>query len=190
MSAGLERNWWVLGLRALFAGMFVIATLLLPTPTLAALILIFIAYVAADGALAIVAAVRAMRRGEVWQTLIFEGTINLTLAGTLLIWPAVAAVAFVRLTSAWAIVTGAILVGAARRLPLSHGRRTLALAGVVSGVWGAVAAAVGPSSESTPQTLGWWLIAYALPFGATLLVLAGLLQRRHQQSSTPVQGST
>jgi uncharacterized membrane protein HdeD (DUF308 family) len=166
-------------LRALFGGMFVIAVLLLPRPTLAAFILIFAAYVAADGALAIVAAVRAMRRGEVWQTLIFEGTINLTLAGAVLIWPAMAAVAFVRLTSAWAIVTGAILVAAARRLPLSHGRWVLALAGIVSAVWGALAAALGPSSESAPETLGWWLIAYALPFAATLLVLAGLLQRRH-----------
>jgi uncharacterized membrane protein HdeD (DUF308 family) len=186
MSAGLSRNWWAMGLRALFAGVFVITVLVLPRPTLAALILVFAAYVAADGALAIVAAVRAMRRGEYWQSLVLEGTFNLILAGAVLIWPAMAAVAFVRLTSAWAVLTGALLLAAARRLPLSHGRWALALAGVISGAWGALAAAMGPSAASAPQTVGWWLIAYALPFGATLVVLAALLQRRHQQSTSRV----
>ena len=92
-----------------------------------------------------------MRRDEFWQTLIFEGATNLALVGAVLIWSAMAAVAFVRLTSAWAIVTGALLVAAARRLSLSHGRWLLALAGVVSGVWGALAATVGPSSGSVPE---------------------------------------
>jgi len=131
-----------------------------------------------------------MRRDEFWQTLIFEGATNLALVGAVLIWSAMAAVAFVRLTSAWAIVTGALLVAAARRLSLSHGRWLLALAGVVSGVWGALAATVGPSSGSVPEgTMGWWLIGYSLPFAAILLVLAGLLQRRHVQSSAPMDNA-
>lgn len=116
MSAALARNWWAIGLRALLAVAFVIAVLLLPRPTLGALVLMFAAYMAADGALEIVSGLRAMRRGEFWQTLIFEGATNLALVGAVLIWPAMAAVAFVRLTSAWAIVTGALLVAAARRL--------------------------------------------------------------------------
>ena len=33
--------------------------------------------------------------------------------------------------------------------------------------------------------MGWWLIGYSLPFAAILLVLAGLLQRWHVQSSAP-----
>src|SRR5215831_6819549 len=76
-SAGLARNWWAVGLRAVAAITFILATILLPRPTLAALIMMFAAYVAADGLLAIVAGVRAMRRRERWQTLIFEGTTNL-----------------------------------------------------------------------------------------------------------------
>jgi uncharacterized membrane protein HdeD (DUF308 family) len=188
MSAGLARNWWTVGLRALIAVVFIIAVLLLPRPTLGALVMMFAAYVAADGALAIVSGLRAMRRGELWQTLIFEGAINLALAGSVLIWPAMAAVTFVRLTSAWAIVTGALLLAAARRLSVSHGRWLLALTGMVSGVWGALATTVGPTAESAPETMGWWLVGYALPFAATLLLLAGILQRRHQRSFTPVSG--
>ena len=182
MSAGLARNWRALGMRAGLAVLFAITVLLLPRPTLGVLVLTFAAYVAADGAMAIVAGIRAMRRGELWQTLIFEGAVNISVAGVVLAWPAMAAVAFVRLTSVWAILTGALLLAAARRLSLSHGRWLLALAGVVSGVWGVLAAAVGPSSESTPETMAWWLVGYALPFAVMLLALAGLLQRRHQQS--------
>jgi uncharacterized membrane protein HdeD (DUF308 family) len=182
MSAGLARNWRAVGMRAGLAVLFAITVLLLPRPTLGVLVLTFAAYVAADGAMAIVAGIRAMRRGELWQTLIFEGAVNISVAGVVLAWPAMAAVAFVRLTSVWAILTGALLLAAARRLSLSHGRWLLALAGVVSGVWGVLAAAVGPSSESTPETMAWWLVGYALPFAVMLLALAGLLQRRHLQS--------
>jgi uncharacterized membrane protein HdeD (DUF308 family) len=149
----------------------------------------FAAYVAADGALAIVSGLRAMRRGELWQTLIFEGAINLALAGSVLIWPAMAAVTFVRLASAWAIVTGALLLAAARRLSVSHGRWVLALTGMVSGIWGALATTVGPTAESAPDTMAWWLVGYALPFAATLLLLSSILQRRHQRSFAPVSGA-
>jgi uncharacterized membrane protein HdeD (DUF308 family) len=183
MSAGLARNWWVVGLRGLVGIVLIGAVLLLPTPTLSAFILMFAAYVAADGALAMVSGLRAMRRGVLCQTLIVEGAVNLILAGTVLIWPAMAAAAFVRLVSVWAIVTGAVLLATARRLVRSYGRWSLAAAGVISGVWGALVAAAGPTSASAPETMGWWLIGYALPFAAILLVLAGLLQRRHEQSS-------
>jgi uncharacterized membrane protein HdeD (DUF308 family) len=154
-----------------------------PKPTLGALVLAFAAYVAADGAMALVAGIRAMRRGELWQTLIFEGAVNLSVTGVVLVGPAMAAVAFVRLTSVWAIVTGALLFAAARRLSVAHGRWLLALAGMISVVWACWRPLVGPSSVNAPETMAWWRIGYALPFAAMLLALAGLLQRRNQQSS-------
>jgi uncharacterized membrane protein HdeD (DUF308 family) len=190
MSAALARNWWAVGLRSLVAVAFAIAViLLLPRSTLGTLVLLFAAYLAADGALAIVAGVRAMRRGELWQALMFEGAANLMFAGAVLIWPAMAAVAFVRLTSAWAIVTGALLLAAARRLARSHGRWLLVLAGALSATWGALAAAVGASAGSTPETMGWWLVGYALPFAIILLALAGLLQWRDRKASISASGN-
>lgn len=184
MSAGLARNWWAFGLRSVLALVFTVAILLLPRPTLAALVLTFAIYLAADGAMAIVAAIRAMRRGEMWQTLIFEGAINLSVAGVVLIWPAIAAVPFVRLTSGWAIATGVLLISAARRLPLPHGRWLLVLAGLASVAWGVLVATWGPADESPPEITAWWLIGYALPFAAILLILTAVLQRRHRQSSS------
>src|ERR1700730_10293259 len=180
-SAALARNWWAVGLRGLIAIAFSI--IVRPRrPALGALIMMFAAYVASDGALAIVAGVRAMRRGELWQTLMLEGATNISVAGAVLIWAAMASVAFVHLASAWAIITGALLIAAARRLSLSHGSALLALAGVLSATWGALAAAWGLSPETSSQTLGWWLVGYALPFAAILMVLAGVLQRRNQQA--------
>jgi len=189
MNAAFARNWWAVGLRGVAGGLLLGGVLLLPQPTLAAFILMFAAYVAADGLLAIIAGSRAMRRRERWGALIFEGSVNLLLAGTVLVWPAIAAVAFIRLVSAWALVTGAILLAAARRLTRSHGRWLIAVAGAVSAVWGVMAAAVGPTSESAPQTVGWWLIGYALPFAATMLVLTGVLRKRREQFAAAVSPS-
>jgi peptidoglycan/LPS O-acetylase OafA/YrhL len=93
-----------------------------------------------------------------------------------------AAIAFLRLTSAWAIVTGALLIASTRRLPFWRGRWMLTLAGVVSTTWGALASAWGPTATTAPEATAWWLLGYALPFAAALLALAGLLQ---QDSSAP-----
>jgi uncharacterized membrane protein HdeD (DUF308 family) len=170
------------GLRALAAGGFAVTVLLVPQPTLAALLLIFAGYVVADGALAILMGFRAMQSGPVWQVLVLEGAINLALAATVLIWPAMAAVAFLHLSSAWAIITGALLIAAARRLSLPHGGWPLTLVGVVSATWGLVVSARGLMWPSVPDTVAWWLLGYALPFAAALLALALLLQRREQQA--------
>ena len=90
MSAGLARNWWAVGLRGAAAMVFVIAILCLPSPTIASLVLMFAAYVAADGAFAILAGMRAVPRGERWRLLILEGATNLAAAGAVLAWPAIA----------------------------------------------------------------------------------------------------
>jgi hypothetical protein len=80
MSAGLARNWWAVGLRGAAAMLFVIAILCLPSPTIASLMLMFAAYVAADGAFAILAGMRAAPRGERLRLVILEGATNLAAA--------------------------------------------------------------------------------------------------------------
>jgi uncharacterized membrane protein HdeD (DUF308 family) len=183
MSAGLARNWWVVGLRAVTGVAFVICILLLPRPTLAALAFTFAAYLAADGLLAIMAGMRSMKRGERWPTLVLEGAINLAAVGAVLVWAAIAAVPFLHLASIWAMITGGFLIAAARRLSVSHGRPVLALAGIASGTWGALASTAELLFGGTAETAGWWLIGYAAPFATILLVLAGLLQRRDRQAT-------
>jgi uncharacterized membrane protein HdeD (DUF308 family) len=176
MSAVLTANWWAVALRGLAAITFAAVILLMPQPTLAALILLFAAYLTADGLLAILVGARAARRGARWRMLILEGAINLGLAGVVLVWPAISAVPFLHLVGAWAIITGALLLAAARRLSGPHGGWALALAGATSAAWGAAAnTAAWYFGGELPGTTA-WLAAYAILFGATILVLAHRLR--------------
>jgi len=56
MLAALAMNWAVLALRAAVAAVFGIAAILMPTVTLRGLVVLFGAYAAVDGALALIAA--------------------------------------------------------------------------------------------------------------------------------------
>ena len=175
MSAGAGDNWWAIGLRGVAAILFAITILSLPPQAVAPLVLLFAAYLAADGAFAILAGMRAPRWGYRWPMLILEGSVNLAAAAAVLVWQAVAAVALVQIATAWAVITGGLLLAAAHRLTRSEGRWILILAGVVSASWGALVAAVGASDA---RVMGLWLVGYALIFGGTLAALAGHWQRR------------
>jgi uncharacterized membrane protein HdeD (DUF308 family) len=179
-SARLARNWRTIGLRAVAAGLFGLAMLAFPLPTLASLILMFIVYLGADGAFAIVAGARAARRGERWWSLMLEGAFNLAAAAVLLAWPAIAITPFIRITSAWAIVTGVLLIAAARRLSGSNGRWLLILAGGLSAGWGVLSTA---ADIRTPQAMGLWLVSYAIVFGGTLAILSNQLRSRAREAA-------
>jgi uncharacterized membrane protein HdeD (DUF308 family) len=176
MSAVLAANWWAVALRGLAGIAFAAVILTMPRPTLAALVLLFAAYLAADGLLAILAGARAARRGARWRMLILEGAVNLGLAGGIAVWPAVSAVAFLHIVGAWAVVTGALLLAAAHRLSGPHGGRALALAGAISAAWGAAANTAAWYYGGELEGTGFWLAAYAILFGATILVLARRLR--------------
>jgi uncharacterized membrane protein HdeD (DUF308 family) len=182
MSAGLARNWWAIGLRGVAAVLLSLGVLLLPQTVIASLVLLFAAYLAADGLFALIAGRRAARRGEYWWSLIIEGLTNLAVAGGILVWQVAMAWPFIYLTSAWAVVTGALLLAAARRLAGTHGRAILTLAGAISCAWGIVVAAAAAASVDTYLSTRLWLLAYALPFGVILLVLAFHLRRRHRET--------
>ena len=68
MSAGLAQSWWAIGLRGIVTLFFGIAVLILPSPCIASLVLLFAAYVAADGAFAMPAGWRATSQTERWWT--------------------------------------------------------------------------------------------------------------------------
>src|SRR5260221_8889479 len=179
MSAALARNWWLVALRGVLAILFGIVAILLPGPTLAALVLLFAAYMVVDGVLAIVAAVRAARRHERWGWLIFEGIVDLAAAAIAFLFPVATIFAFVLLMGAWAIISGAMLWAAAFRLNLAHGRWLMAFGGIVSVIWGFLLI-LWPVIGALVLT--WWIGAYALIFGVALLVLAFRLRRRAHEA--------
>lgn len=175
MSAVLAENWWAIAIRGLLGICFGMIALFLPGVTMLSLVLVFSAYALIDGIFAIIAAVRAAREHERWGLLVLEGIVNIVTAGIAFFWPGITVVAFVLLLAAWAILSGGLMLTSAFRLNIDHGRWWLALGGIVSIVYGAlliVAPLVGA------LVLTWWLGAYALIFGATLVVLAFRLRAR------------
>jgi uncharacterized membrane protein HdeD (DUF308 family) len=177
MSALLAENWWAMALRGVAGILFGIVALLMPGPTIGALVLLFAAYMLVDGIFDIVAGVRAATRNQRWGALIFEGIVDLIAGAIAFFIPVATVLAFVWLTGAWAIVSGVLLLGATFRLHHSHGKWLMGVGGVVSVIWG-VLLFIAPIAGAVVIT--WWLGAYALIFGVSLLVLAFRLRSRRQ----------
>jgi uncharacterized membrane protein HdeD (DUF308 family) len=180
MSQILAQNWWLVALRGVFALIFGVIAVLLPGVTITALVLLFAAYMLVDGIFAIVSGVRAARRHERWGLLIVEGIADLVAGGIAIVWPLITVVAFIYLLAAWAIVTGGLAFAAALRLQLDHGRWLLAFGGFVSLIWGFMLL-FWPLVGAV--VLAWWMGAYALVFGVTLLILAFRLRGQMRRAS-------
>jgi uncharacterized membrane protein HdeD (DUF308 family) len=180
MSARLAANWWAIAIRGAIAILFGVLTFALPGLALASFIILFAAYMLVDGVFAIVAAIRAAQHHDRWGYMLIEGLIGILVGVMAFAWPTSAVFAFVILIAAWAIVSGGLMIAAAFRLHLTHGRWFLGLAGLVSVLFG-VALAVAPGAGALALTL--WVGAYALVFGIALVILAFRLRGRH--SATP-----
>jgi uncharacterized membrane protein HdeD (DUF308 family) len=167
---GWNSNWWALGLRALAAILLGVIALALPGPTLAAIVIVFGIYAITDGVLAIIAAIRGIRRKERWGAMLFEGIIGIVAGVIALVWPGIGALALTYLVAGWALATGAFEIAAAIRLrKIMTGEWLLMIAGILSIVL-AVLVAAFPGVGAL--TLVWWLGAYALAYGVISLVLA------------------
>jgi uncharacterized membrane protein HdeD (DUF308 family) len=175
MNALLARNWWALAIRGVLGIVFGMIAFLVPAATMLSLVLLFSAYTLVDGVFAIVAAVRAARAHERWGLLVFEGVVNIAVGVLAVLWPALTVVAFVLMVAAWALVTGALMLVAAFRLDIPHGHWWLVLGGAASVVYG-VLLIVAPLIGALVLT--WWLGAYAIVFGVSLLILSFKLRSR------------
>jgi uncharacterized membrane protein HdeD (DUF308 family) len=182
-SDALARNWWLFTLRGIFGMLFGLVALVFPGPTMLSLVILFSAYMLVDGVAAIVSAVRAMHRQDQWGLLIFEGLLSIATGIVAFLWPGLTVLAFVLLVAAWAIVTGALMTAAGFRLNISHGRWWLVLGGLCSLIYGVLLVAM-PLIGAVVLT--WWMGAYALVFGISLIILSFRLCSRHQDRPAAV----
>jgi uncharacterized membrane protein HdeD (DUF308 family) len=164
--AVLVQNWWAIAIRGVLGILFGLVALFLPGVTMLSLVLLFAAYVFVDGVFAIIAAVRAARQHERFGLLILEGIVNIIAAAIAVAWPGITVVVFVLLIAIWAIVSGGLMLAAAFRI--DDGRWWFVLGGLASLIYGALLI-VAPLLGALVLT--WWLGAYALVFGVSLLVL-------------------
>ncbi|MEH3117642.1 MAG: HdeD family acid-resistance protein [Methylorubrum populi] len=182
MSTVLARNWWLVALRGVLAILFGLVAFVMPAAFVLSLVLFFSAYMLVDGIFAIVAAIRAAQRHDRWGFLLLEGLLDILVGVAAFLVPAAAVWVFVLLVAAWALVTGGLMIAAAFRLHLHYGRWWLGFGGAVSVLFG-IALLINPGMSALVLT--WWLGAYAVAFGALLLVLAFRLRARHEAAGRP-----
>ena len=174
LGEALARNWWLIALRGVLGVIFGVIALVMPVATILALVLLFSAYMVVDGAIAIYAAIRAARKKEGWGFLLFQGIASLAAAAIALVWPGLTVVAFILLIAAWSIVSGCLMLAAAMRT--EQARWWLVLGGAAALLYGFLMI-VAPLSGAVVLT--WWLGAFALVFGAALIILSLKLRSRY-----------
>jgi uncharacterized membrane protein HdeD (DUF308 family) len=178
MSAVLADSWWAVGLRGVLGILFGLICLLTPGLALEVFVILFAAYMLVDGVFAIASGIKAARNGERWGLLILEGIVDLAAGTVAVLWPAITLVALIWIVAIWAIVSGALMLGAAFTLNLDHGRWWLALGGIASLIFG-VLLVIQPLIGAVVLTM--WVGAYALVFGIFLLVLAFQLHSKKEE---------
>ncbi|MGO4704971.1 HdeD family acid-resistance protein [Microvirga sp. 2MCAF38] len=178
MSALLAENWWAIALRGVFAILFALIAFFLPGATILSLVLFFSAYMLVDGVFGIVSAVRAARQGQRWGLLVLEGIVDILVGVIAFSWPGLTVLFFVTLMAVWSLVTGVLMVVAAFKLDAEYGKGWLIFSGIVSVLFG-IALLVAPLVGAVVLT--WWLGAYAMIFGISLLALAFKLKGRKER---------
>ena len=179
-------DWRKLAVRGVAAMLFGLLTLVWPSITLTALVLLFGAYALVDGAMILAATLRGEpeTRGERGWSIV-QGVTGIAAGIVTFAWPGITALVLLYLIAAWAVVTGVLELATAVRL-----RRTLrqewllVLAGVTSVLFGTLLV-IFPGSGALAIT---WLIGwYALVTGSLELALAYRLHKLESSLERPAR---
>ena len=154
--------------RGIAAVLFGILTLVWPKISLAVLVLLFGVFAVVSGITAVAAALRN-REEQGWGFLLFEGILGILAGVVALVWPGIAALAFLYLLAAWAILTGILELVAPLSFPMRGGRAVLmVLAGLLSIVFGVLIAA---QPASGLLAVVWLIGVYAIVFGVMFIAV-------------------
>jgi uncharacterized membrane protein HdeD (DUF308 family) len=168
--AGRSSNWWALALRGVAGILLGLLAFTMPEITITALVTVFGLYAVMDGAFAIIAALRGVREQDRWGWMLVEGIASVLAGLTALFMPLLGALVLTWIVALWALVTGALEIGAAVRLrKMIEGEWMLMVAGGLSLVLGFLILARPGVGLTVIVT---WIGAYALVAGVVTLVLA------------------
>ncbi len=166
----LARNWSLVALRGAVALIFGLLTLFNPGLTLRLLVLFFGVYVLVDGLVAAGSALANRRDEQPWGSLLIVAILEIGIGFVTLFWPGVTGMALLYIVAFWAIIMGLGAIFTAIRLrKVVEGEWLLALAGVLSVVFGVVVAFF-PGAGALAIAI--WIGAYAILLGGLLLALA------------------
>jgi uncharacterized membrane protein HdeD (DUF308 family) len=170
----LSSHWaWVM-YRGVVAFLFGLLAFARPGAASLMLVLLFGAYAFGGGLAAIVTAMRRQRGRTNRDVLLLDGVVGVGLAVLSMLWPARPSITAVWIVGAWSLATGGMELANATRLrqALTH-EWSLALAGVASIAFGLLML-VRPLAGGL--ALMWSLGAWALGFGALMIVLGARLR--------------
>jgi uncharacterized membrane protein HdeD (DUF308 family) len=172
----LASNWWVFVIRGVLAILFGIGAFVMPGVTLAVLVIMYGAYVLADGVIAAVAAFGARKAGDGFPWTVFVVGVAGVLAGLITsIYPGLTALVLLYLIAAWHVVRGVFEILAAIRLRKEiQGEGWLILGGIASVVFG-LFLWVRPGAGAV--ALLWMIGAFAIMFGVIEILLAFKLKK-------------
>jgi uncharacterized membrane protein HdeD (DUF308 family) len=170
LSNVFARRWWMLVLRGIAAIVFGVLMWLLPGVSLAVLVLLFGAFVLADGILGIWMAVAGSKEYEDWWALLLWGLVGIGVGVLTFLAPGVTELALLFFIAVWAIATGVLEIVAAIRLRREiKGEWLLILGGLMSVAFGVVLMA---QPGAGALALIWLIGGYAILFGMVLVILA------------------
>lgn len=179
MLGRLSQYWWVLILRGIVGVLFGILTFAYPHDTVAAVVMLFGAYMLVDGVAALVMAFR-VDRGSGWLAL--AGMAGIAAGLLAFMYPGVTAHTLLYVIAAWAIISGIFeLVAAIEFRREFSGMWLLGLAGALSVILGFLLAAAPDTGQIN---LVWLLGSYALLFGV-LYIIAGFRLKGAQPAQRP-----
>jgi uncharacterized membrane protein HdeD (DUF308 family) len=179
----LARSWWLMAIRGLIAVVFGVVAFIAPAITILTLVLLFGAFAMANGILSLILAYKAPK-GSRLGGLIFGGILGIIAGLIAFLMPGITALSLVMLVGAWAILTGVMEIVAAVKLrKVITNEWLLVLAGIASIAFGVIVFFV-PSAGALALT--WWIGAYAIFFGALLIVLAFKMKHWKDEFSSSV----
>jgi uncharacterized membrane protein HdeD (DUF308 family) len=165
----LARRWWLIALRGVAAIVFGILAITLPGITLATLIILFGAYVFADGFFALIHAIGGGDESESKWLLLLEGLLGVGVGLITFFEPGLTAIALLFYIAAWNLATGVLEIAGAFRLRKQvSGEFWLLLGGLCSIVF-AIILMTHPGAGAL--ALIWVIGLYAILFGIALLAL-------------------
>lgn len=137
VGSDLKKLRWALGINGALSVALGVVILVWPSISLYSLVIVFGAFTAANGVVALAMAISGpMRRGRGW--LVFYSLASIVVGVITLIWTGMSALALLYVIGAYAIALGIITAGGAFMLPLEAGDRALlilvGLAGILFGV--------------------------------------------------------
>ena len=169
MLETLARNWWAIVLRGVFAVLFGLGAFFWPGITLAVLVLLYGAYLFADGIMAVVWAVMGRRAGPFPWGVFLAGLVSIVGGLVTFFMPGLTALVLLYLIAAWAIVRGIFEIVAAFHLRRELTNEwLLALNGVLSVLFGILLIAA-PGAGALAVL--WMIGTFAVIVGIVMIVL-------------------